>query len=138
MYITATDIYAVIKEAAAIELTDDENTGSVNVDFVNSAITKSDGVIDSYLATRYKLPLSIVPDVIKSVAVTLTVYNLYQRSSLEVDEKTKKAYTDAVSLLKDISKGAASLGLQETSAGLAQSNKTTNGRVFTIDKLRSY
>ena len=141
MYITATDIYAVIKEADVIKLTDDDDTGSVNVDFVNAAIIAAGSVIESYLARRYQLPLSEVPEVVKSVAVSLTVYTLYQRSSLEPDEKSKRASSDAVNLLKDISTGIASLGLQERttpSVGQAESNKATHDRVFTLDTLKGF
>lgn len=49
---------AVGGTANLVELSDLENTGAVDTAAVESAIRKADGVIDSYTAKRYGVPLA--------------------------------------------------------------------------------
>lgn len=78
-YCTLGDIKDHIPEANIIQLTDDEGLGVVNQSRVDKAITTADSVIDGYLRGRYSLPLSTVPELIKTIAIDIAVYKLYER-----------------------------------------------------------
>ncbi|MEO5355782.1 MAG: DUF1320 domain-containing protein [Nitrospirae bacterium YQR-1] len=141
MYITATDITVVMQVSDVIALTDDGDIGVQNTALIESAIVQADSVIDSYLGSRYQLPLSIVPEIVKSIAVSVTVWVLCQRGAFNPTETRIKVYDDAIKFLKDIAKGVAGLGLEEKTAknpDSSSTNKTTNDRVFTQDTLKGF
>lgn len=64
--------------------------------------------IDSYLATRYPLPLHTTPPVLTRVACDLTRYYLYDDSA---PEQVRLRYEDSIKLLKNLATGVVSLGL---------------------------
>ena len=108
-YCTQADLLEQISEDDLIQLTDDSDAGIVDVSMVTRAIADADAEIDSYCGTKYDVPFSPVPVMIRKVSVDITIYNLYARRR-GAPEDRKERYDDAVSFLKDISKGIASLG----------------------------
>jgi len=108
-YCTKTDILEQIEEDVLIQLTDDEDAGVVDEDKVTRAIVDADAEIDSYCGTKYDVPFSTVPVMIRKMSVDIAIYNLYARRR-GAPEDRKERYDDAISFLKDVSKGIASLG----------------------------
>ena len=97
---------------------------------VTRALEAADGEIDSYLASRYTLPLASVPVILRDCAADIARYRLHDRG---VPDRVKDAYKDRVSWLRDVAAGRASLGiapesLTPSSAGLPE--MTSGGRVF--------
>jgi len=110
-YCTQTDIIKELPEAKLKELTDDENLGAVNAARVTEAIAKADSIIDAYCGGRYQIPFTSVPQVIKTLSVSLSIYNLYKRRG-RMSNTLQDQYTKDVKLLEAISKGVVTLGVQ--------------------------
>ncbi len=140
MYITLEDIKKLLPEEIIIQLTDDENTGAVNQARVDEAIKGADAEINSYCATKYAVPFTTVPDIVKSLSVEIAIYNLHKRRT--ISEEIEKRYDKAIAKLKDISRGLITLGVDPapaaTTEGGAETNKTESDRVFTRDSLRNF
>lgn len=141
MYSALTDIKKLIPETAIIQLTDDENAGTVNEARVNEAIAQADAEIDSYCGGRYTVPFTTVPDIAKKISVDIAIYNLYSRRVEEIPETRSERYKNAIRQLGDIAKGNISIG--EPAADVPESggveiNTTTDDRVFTKDSLSGF
>ncbi|HOM26549.1 MAG TPA: DUF1320 family protein [Defluviitoga tunisiensis] len=68
-YITLQDVIDTYKR-----LKDFLNQGYITENQINIWITEAESVIDAKLSKRYTLPLSFVPDIIKTLALELTEY----------------------------------------------------------------
>ena len=108
-YCTQADLLEQISEDVLIQLTDDEDAGVVDTDMVTRAIADADAEIDSYCGTKYEVPFSPVPVMVRKYSVDIAIYNLYARRR-GAPEDRKERYDDAISFLKDVSKGIATLG----------------------------
>lgn len=138
-YIVKADILKQITEADLIELTDDDNTGSVNDSIVDGAIIDSEGLVDGYLASRYTTPLSTVPNIIKAFTVDVAIYRIYGRRE-GAPEDVEKRYNDARQFLKDVSKGVVTLGVKvpapENSG--SQVDIKSDDRIFNRENLNGF
>jgi phage gp36-like protein len=132
----------LLPEERIIELTDDEDTGSVNQARVDEAIAQADSEIDGYLGERYAVPLSPVPPVIRKLSVDMAVYHLYSRRAEDIPETRRDRYRHAVRFLEGVSRGSVSLGLDPAPSGptdsSAETNKSEDGNVFSREKLKGY
>ncbi len=119
MYLTREEILNEISADTLALIT--SNDGSlIDWDKVDKAIQDASAVIDSYLSSRYSVPLSTVPRLIKKICSDLTIYELYQSAIsnnyiAETPEGIKERHDKAMEILKDISAGKAGIeGLSET------------------------
>lgn len=83
---------------------------------VDLALADADGLIDGYLAGRYALPLSSVPDALVRVAAAIARYNLLGDSATE---RAQMDYKDAIAWIKDVQAGRVLLDGVPTPAGAA-------------------
>lgn len=74
---------------------------------ITGALDDASAEIDSYLAGRYPLPLVDTPATVKRVCIDMAMYHL---SGNKTTEEVEKRYQRAVSWLRDVSKGLATLG----------------------------
>lgn len=138
-YCTLGDITARLDEELLIQLTDDEGIGIVNESRVTATIAEADSEIDSYLSGRYTVPLDPVPAVIKKLSADIAIWNLYSRRE-KVEEAREKRYDAAIKLLRAISDGKATLGVDPEPSGGEQQIKAgrdKTDRAFTIGKKSS-
>ncbi len=115
-----------------IQLTDRSNPPADIIDdtVLNRAMDDADSVINGYLSARYTLPLAIVPTALARYAADIARFFLYDDSATE---RVEKAYEKAISFLKDVSKGIASVGTDQVGEKPAESNQATivsGGRIF--------
>jgi phage gp36-like protein len=131
-----------IPEADLIQLTDDSGAGTINAECVDAVIVEASAEIESYCRLRYVVPLQ-ASEQIENLCLDIVVYKLFLRRH-RVPESARMAYEDAVSFLKDVSKGLAALDQQATvieqqpnpaSAGTSASG---GDDIFTDDKLSGY
>lgn len=104
-YSTENDIIKALPEETLIELTDDNESQSIDSPKVVEAISKADGEIDTYISNRYPLPLSSVPAILRGFSVDIAIYLLYKRKVEEIPETRRTAYKDAIKTLVRISDG---------------------------------
>lgn len=77
---------------------------------VSDAISDACAEVDTYLASRYTLPLAVVPDAIARIAASIARYNLWRRD-VGADHPAYVAYRDALRDCRAISSGEMLLGL---------------------------
>lgn len=113
-YCTLQDLLEYVDENVVVRLTqDDPEETSVNEDVVTRAIADAAALVDGYVSTRYQVPLTPVPPLIRRVSVHLTRYTLFSRRGLDEDSADKtvvREYHEAVKLLTAISRGEVQLG----------------------------
>ena len=141
-YSTAQMILDRIPEKQLIQLTDDKKLGVVDQTIVAAAQLTANGLVNGYCGGKYSVPFATVPAIIPGLEADIAAYLLYKRKTDEVPTSKRTDYDDAIASLKEISKGILSLGVDPPPAapttGGAESNKTTNDRIFTRDKLSGF
>lgn len=141
-YSTIDDLKKLLPEESIIQLTDEEETGSVNTTRVSEAIAQADAEIDSYCARLYTIPFSPVPDLVRKFSVDMAIYHLFSRRIEEMPEIRKERYQNAIKQLENIAKGMMSLGEQpepaQPSGGSVMINKSKDDRIFTADTMKGY
>ncbi len=110
-YATQQDMIDRFAQTELVELTDRGNTGNIDSTVLNRALTDADALIDGYLQSRYTLPLAVAPKVLTLYAGDIARYLLYDNHATE---QVKKRYDDAIAFLKQVAKGAITLGLSAT------------------------
>lgn len=120
-YATQDDLVPLrLTQKSLIELTDDDDTGTVNAAIVTAALEEASGRVESYCRQRYVTPLQQSDD-LKSLTLDITIYLLFsRRRQTGVSETAQQRFDQAIAFLKDISRGQASLD-QPVTAQLAQS-----------------
>lgn len=83
-YVTNADIEAWLGTQAYVALTDDAGTGQADVAKVDEARLGGEGEANSYLATRYQVPVDVssepeVAAVLKTFVLDLIAYRLHSR-----------------------------------------------------------
>lgn len=136
MYCTLEDIKKQVQEATLVEITDDNLSNEINTEVIDEIILYSQTLIDGYLRGRYTLPLPLAPEIIKNIAVDLSIYRLYSRRfHTDMPESIKDKYKNATKLLEQIQKGIISLGIEVAGSpselGEYRTNKTFQDRIFT-------
>ena len=140
-YCVLVDLKKLLPEVALIQLTDDEGSGSINQGRIDEAISQADSEIDSYVGTRYSVPLSPVPTLIKKLSVDFAIYNLYSRKEEGIPETRETRYKNGIRLLEGIAKGNVTLGTAEdppASEGTDQVSISSEDRIFTRDTLKGF
>jgi len=118
-------------EMAAIT---DRTAGTTLDDAVaQRAVDDASSEMDSYLASRYHLPLTVTPAVLKVVCADIARFLLYKDQPLE---EVRKRAEDARAWLKDLAKGYASLDLGPEQPAQIPGSFTSNDRQFTRESLR--
>lgn len=130
-YITQSQMAARFGEAEIDELVTDTAT-------FTRAEAAAAALIDGYLASRYTLPLTIVPPLVIAWAEDLTRYNLWEERS---PEEVRRRQEDALAQLKLLAEGKISLppGADGTlPAEPAAPAYYSAERVFTSDTLAGF
>ena len=111
------------------------------VPIIEMAIADADAEIDGYLAKRYTVPFSPVPQVLNKLSKDIAIYNLFSRIGIDesTDQKTYlNRYNAAISFLRLVAEGKASVGNQTTDQATAAAtgfSASSNGRIFTRHKM---
>ena len=113
-YAVVQDLIDRFGEAEITQLTDrsDPPSGSYDTDVAERSLNDAENEVDAYLSSRYALPLSEKPNVLGRLTCDIARYYLFGAS---VTDEVTRRYNDAISFLKNVSSGKASLGIDETS-----------------------
>lgn len=136
-YATQTDLVDRFGEPELVQRTDRVDGAVIDTVVLGRALADADAEIDSYLATRYTLPLASTPVVITRLACDMTRYRLYDDG---VPETVRVRYQDAVSLLKRLASGEVQLaGMAALAvAGVEQAYHDFAPRQMSDDNLRGF
>ncbi|MHC5939244.1 gp436 family protein [Nostoc sp.] len=121
-YATPLDFENQIGTQETIELTnlDDPSAITVNSDRLSQILDTASGEINSYLATRYSIPVAPIPNILKTYCIDIAWYRLAQNNT---PEQYATRYTNAIARLKDIEKGVMLL-VTEVGVAIAQRTAT--------------
>ena len=84
---------------------------------IQKALDDAAAEIDTYLGSRYDLPLSTVPASLRRIAVDIAIYRMMGLRGMGDVEDSRKRYEDAVRFLRHVADGSTTLGLPEASSG---------------------
>ena len=129
-YATQADLEARFRQQELIELTDESGIGVIDAAAVAVALADADSEINGYLAGRYALPLAQTSPELVRLACDIARYKLYDTRATE---QVKARYDDAIKKLRDVSRGVASLGIDQASQPVAVAGSasiSSGGRDF--------
>ncbi len=131
-YATQADIIERYGEDVLYALADRNRDGTLDEEAISRALVDATAEIDSYLASRYPLPLSATPKIVVILCVDIALYRL---SPDHVTEERRKRYEDAVKMLRLISDGKVSLGIETQDSPVQRSEISVQApsRIFTSD-----
>lgn len=110
LYATVADLEQRMGEQELAQLTDPLHSGSPDPALALAALADASAEIDGYLAVRYRLPLPTVPTVLVRMACDLARLALWRDVA---PERVVSQAEHARRLLRDLSRGAMSLGLAQ-------------------------
>lgn len=116
MYIQAADLAEVLSERQLIELSQDSSRATEsNPDVLAKACQYASETVDGYLRSRYELPLTQLPTLVRNICLQLARFWLYSRrpEGKGFPENVKDTYKQAIADLERIQQGKLHLGLPE-------------------------
>lgn len=139
-YTSQTDLEERFGSRMLIDLTDrgETFTGVIDTDVVDRAIADADALIDGYVAGRYQLPFSAVPDPIPALARSITIYLLHVG---DPSQKIVRDYEHALKTLGQISAGTVALkaaGIASPGSGGHGARATDRTRDFTAATMKGF
>lgn len=141
-YANQVDMVERFGEAELAQRTNRVDGQTIATAVLARALTDADAEIDAHLATRYSLPLALVPPVLTRLAADIARYRLFDDG---VPETVRLRYQDAVSLLRRMASGEVRLGegsgqadgAQPAAGGLAVAVRAPQA-VFGASQLSNY
>lgn len=103
-YATNSDIIVIYGEAVLDAVASRDGSGRQNYESVDAALQSASDEIDTYIGSRYTVPLTAPPPYIRQCAVDIAVYRL----ALDIGPRTEEMrlrYMDAITYLKSVAKG---------------------------------
>ena len=105
-YFTPAKYRAKFGDDEALRLTDEDNSNTIDEGKISAVISSADAVIDSYIASRYTLPLASAPLVLESISAALSREELHTNFPTE---SVTLAADNARKMLRDIQAGKSEL-----------------------------
>jgi phage gp36-like protein len=135
-YATVNDITEIYGEALVLALADRAPDGDItdpaDVSALTAALDTATSEIDTYLGSRYTVPLNPVPPYIKAICIDIAVYRLaHDQAPRTVEMRTR--YEDAIRFLNGISKGILSIdGATPNDGGDGTSEVGSSARIINL------
>ena len=141
-------------QVAQLTGTESAETGVPDEDVLTEIVNGTEGIVDSYIATRYLVPVEVADHAtlaahMKSLCLDISVYRLLTEGGGVVPTAIKDARDAAIEWCKSVSKGEVFLPTPDTEAS-TESNEPGSGydigstgdaakqnRVFTRDTMGS-
>ncbi len=107
-----------------------------NPNAVAEAIDDAGALIDGYVGGRYPLPLAEVPAILKRAARDIVRYSL----ALDPEETVTRRRDEAISYLKDLAQGKATLGVPQEAEpeSLDTAEMQNDGHVFSRTNTKGF
>ena len=110
-YIVQADLDVYSSDEVLKQLTDDDDSGSIDTAIVNECIVAAESEVDSYISKQYTTPITgTIPESIKEWSVQLTTFRLHQRR-LPVPSYITDLAETARAQLKLVNDGTLSLNI---------------------------
>jgi phage gp36-like protein len=139
-YAALSDLVAQFGDREVLALTDRDGDGVADALVYGMALQRASNTIDAYLAARYPLPLSVVPDQLVDICCDIARYKLCGAEVAETDAVSDR-YKDALKTLGLIRDGKIDIGLTLAGAAPVESASVRvvgGGRTFSRNNLSDY
>ncbi|XWN29754.1 MAG: phage protein Gp36 family protein [Devosia sp.] len=115
-YATEVDLTNLWGEPLLLRLTDKDRDNVVDSALVSDVLDRASAMIDSYVSSRYTLPLPVNPKVLTQHCCNIGIYYLANDAGL-VTEDMRRRYEDAIKWLLDLAKGNVNIVEIDTDTG---------------------
>lgn len=140
-YTSREEIETAVGETLLASLTMTRD-GSIDYDLVDEKITDAEAVVDGYLRSRFTVPITPVPTLIRKITKDIVVYYLYHKNYEEIPDGRKDQYANAISILKGIQGGTIHLestpSIEAPLPTMVQANKSVDDRFFSKETLSTW
>jgi len=109
-YATQADMVSRFGSTEVIAMTDRDRTGEIDADLLSNALDDASAEMDTYLAGRYRLPLSTVPRFLAGLCCDIARYRL-AGAEVRDTEEVRTRFRDAIAFLKLAADGKVTLGV---------------------------
>lgn len=141
-YIDQTDLEKAISARTVLELSDDDADGVSDTGVIDAVLLQGQSEVDGALRKRYHVPLSTPPQLVKTLALDVTVYRLFKRRAhqLETPKSVQAQYDQAVKQLNAIARGDIDVDADPTPAASAAEVAEASGpdREFTSETMKDF
>ena len=138
-YATLADLIERAGETEIRQIADRDRDGEPDPEVIAAALSDADNTVNGYVGVKYQLPLPAVPELVVTWSVSIARYVLHRNGA---PEHVAQDYKDAISALKDVSRGLIALPVAEGEAGpVAQTGiimAEHPPQVFTRKKMRGW
>ena len=140
MYATQSDIENRLDPKHLVELADDDGDGVADSEVLEAAVTDADGLIDSHLASRYKVPFATPPALVRKISADLAIATLFSRRRESASPLHRSRAGIAMELLSALASGQILLSEAEAGAVKNAPESTTrqSDKTFSRDSLDAY
>lgn len=125
-YASLTDLIERAGEQELLDVADRDNDGTVDPDVVEAALVHADNIANGFLAVRYRLPLAVVPDLLRTWCVAIARYYLHRDTAPDNVVRDRK---DANGALEKMARGTIDLPVGE---GEPEPTAGNSGRVSVV------
>lgn len=146
VYCTVVEIRAMLKDdvlntiIGSDYIEDAEEREAKIIPIIEGGILDAEAEIDGYLAKKYPLPISPVPQVINKFTKDIAVYNLYSRIGIDESDREKNylnRYKAAIRFFELLAEGKVEIGtVDTTTAARTGFSVSSNPRLFSRNTLR--
>lgn len=140
VYATYNDLVAKYGEDFVLLCFDRDGIGSVNQAAVDANLADASALIDTYLGTRYTLPLNPVPPILVAMCRDIAVYYGAPDAANGLTDEKRKRFDDAKAWLQAVAEGKSDLGVIDTGANSGDSRLlvlfSSDRALFTRKSLR--
>lgn len=138
-YATITDLTARIGDPELRQIADRNRDMMPDQDVIDAALVHADNLVNGYVAVKYDVPLTAVPDLVRTWAVSIARYILHRNGA---PEHVAQDYKDAIASLKDVAAGRIALPVPAGDTPLPTSGGQVMAEhpdeVFTAARLRGW
>ncbi|KGE01000.1 DUF1320 domain-containing protein [Rhizobium sp. YS-1r] len=139
-YASLEDLIERAGEDEILQVADRDGDGTPDPDVVEAALVHADNIANGYVAVRYALPLTAVPDLLRTWCVSIARYQLHRDGA---PDYVVRDYKDALTALKDLARGVLDLpiGVDDPQPAPSDSGRVSivgPEPVFTADKLKGW
>lgn len=117
-YVTREEIERLIPADVLARLADLNRDSVEDPGVVDDRLEYACDEVDSYCQTRYSVPFSTVPSIVRSIAARIARYHIHTIHGLDfnqgADQGIRADYKDAIAFLTKVGKGDVALAVQET------------------------
>jgi phage gp36-like protein len=116
-YAMPSDMVASYPARDLVQLTNEDPTvTTVNASFLQTFLDQAARMIDSFIESRFSLPLKTVPEPLRIMCLDMAMYRMQSLRPLHDIEDARKRYDDALKMLRAIADGKLTLGLDAAGA----------------------